>query len=173
MRASGSSITRAAVRILADHWPQALAFADLLDEAKKMLHRGIEASPSPDEQAAMLGTDMLKFFAAGLVELHSMPSPFNTRPGERPHASPLARHQLNQGTLVTNLRHEAVEVHPNLARFTQLLDGKRSRDQIERTVTDWTIMNATAAGAPVALSRRVRDDVTQALQQLAGIALLM
>lgn len=168
------SVTKAALRILADRWPEALAFADLLRDAQNLLRRKIEARGWPDEQAIVLGTDLLKFFAAGLIELHAMPSPFTMRPGERPHASPLARHQLGHGTLVTNLRHESVNMHPNLARFTQLLDGKRSRDEVERIVTDWAIVNASVtAGARVEPSRRVREDIAQALQQLAQFALLM
>lgn len=171
-----NTITKAAVTVLHQHWPRALAFDELLGEAEALRRKaGSVTAPDSADPADTLASDLLQCYAAGLLNLHVGPSGFVTTPGERPVASPLARWQAARGLQkLTTLRHDTVDVDANLARLLSLLDGTRDRDTLDRTVAGWS---TTAAGAAAMnqqkLAAAVRERVDQALTQLARSALLL
>lgn len=171
-----SPVTKAAIMVLAQHWPRALPFADLLREALAVLelpeaqatHAGLSAEMT-------LASDLLQSFGAGLVELHAQPSTFVTRAGTHPTASPLARWQARRGLKqVTTLRHELVTIDANLGRLLSLLDGSRDRDAIYAKVMQWSRpgLPANATGNRQLIGA-VRERVEQALTQIGRAALLM
>src|SRR5207244_11264195 len=124
---------------------------------------------------ATLAADMLRRFGAGMAQLHATPSSFSTAPRDRPVASPLARLQARNDMRVTNLRHEPVQIDADLARLIQLLDGTRSREEIDRIAIEWAIASARTTGTeiPEEPERLVKDRVGVALQHLARVALLL
>jgi methyltransferase-like protein len=74
---------------------------------------------------------LLKLYGATLVEFHAYRSPVAGKPGLRPEASPLARYQAREHTMVTTLRHSQVEIPDSLSRqVLQLLDGTRDREAL-------------------------------------------
>ncbi len=169
-------ITKAAMVVLARHWPGPLAFGDLLREALALLNlQGHQPSPAGLTAADTLASDLLQCYAAGLLELHACPSNFVIEPGARPKASPLAQWQAARGvSQVTTLRHELANIDANLGRLLQLFDGTRDRETIYRLVTDWTLAGATAKGkSRKQLAGVVRERVDQALVQIARSALLL
>src|SRR6266498_3888774 len=173
---TGNIVTKAAAMILNEYWPQAVPFDHLLRDAMAALHEhGVPLAGTNADAETMLGADIIRCFGAGLVQLHARPSAFSAAPSARPVASPLARLQARRDTRVTNLRHEPVQLNPDIARLIQLLDGTRSRDEIERTAVEWAIANAAATGTkmPSEPARFVREVVDQTLQQLAKSALLL
>lgn len=169
-----NAVTKAAISVLAAHWPEALAFADLSREALALLRR--QSREPPVLQAEdVLASDLLQCYAAGLLELHANPSGFVLEPGVRPVASPLARWQAARGLpRITNLRHELTSIDANVGRLLQLLDGTREREAIYRAVTDWSLDRPSAQGLSAEkLTGPVRERVDQALTAIARSALLL
>jgi SAM-dependent methyltransferase len=151
-------ITKAAMLVLAGHWPAALPFDDLHAKARALL-------PSPDpaagDERAMLASEILHCYGARVVELHSTPSPFVTDVSERPMGSPVARLQLQRGLQTTNLRHEHGTFNEDTRTLFLLLDGTRTRREIAATL--WP-------GAPEA---DAMPELDAALAHLARLALLV
>jgi SAM-dependent methyltransferase len=109
-------LVSAALEHVARSWPAAIPVRELVPDGA-----------SDADRAAVRGA-VLQCYAANLVQLHSTPPPLTTSPGERPEASPLARHQARSGQLVTNLRHTTVRLEDDLGRrLVVLLDGTRDR----------------------------------------------
>ncbi len=120
-------LIKAALICLGDAWPQAVAFPDLLAQARALLPKRATASDGDDE-AHVVGDTLLKAYAGGLVEMHGCPPRLASVPGERPVASPLARVQAEAGNQVTNLRHHNIVVQDELRlALLRLLDGTRDR----------------------------------------------
>jgi hypothetical protein len=83
----------------------------------------------PGIAAAVLGI----VWKTGIVELQARPYPFSTTPGERPAATPLARHEARTGNEVTNLRHERVALGDEaVLRTLSILDGTRTPGELDR-----------------------------------------
>jgi hypothetical protein len=97
-------------------WPGAVQVREL-----------IPPEASEEDRAAVCGA-LLRSYAGNLVQLHAAPPALTLEAGERPEASPLARHQARSGALVTNLRHTGVRIDDDLGRrLVVLLDGTRDR----------------------------------------------
>jgi methyltransferase-like protein len=108
---------KAALCRLSEIWPRSLSFHELLAVA------GGEPAP--------LGEILFQAYRAGLLEAYTNPPQFAANAGEQPAASPLARLQAQQGTLVTSLRHTMVELEDTTDRcLLLLLDGTRNRDAL-------------------------------------------
>lgn len=170
-----NAVTKAAMGLLAERWPAATAFGDLLRDALARLRPLDVRAAAPGLGAdETLASDLLQCQAAGLVELRTRLSDFVVAPGRRPVASALARWQARQGLPgVTSLRHETVAIDPTVARLLPLLDGSRDRSAICRSVAGWAAGHPAAATLPgPALARRVADQVDRTLENLARAALL-
>jgi len=124
-------LTKAAMMVLIEHSPQAIAFDELCGLAGTRL--GAPAVVAADQKAA-LASDLLQCFSGGVVELHSAASPLVIRAGERPRTSAVARLQAGRGARVANLRHEPVDLHEDARRLVSLLDGTRSREALAALV---------------------------------------
>ncbi len=116
-------MAKAALHCLAETWPQALGFGELLGRVRERA----SLAARPEDEAA-LAEILYWACAAGLVELHSHAPCCVPRAGERPTASPLARLQVQHGERVTTLRHAEVSIEGPLERqLLLLLDGTRDR----------------------------------------------
>jgi methyltransferase-like protein len=171
---TGCTITKAAASILAERWPKAVSFAELVRDAALILGRAGAAAAVGDDDAKILSSDLLQCYGSGLVQLHAMPSPFVTRLGERPRGSPLAREQARHNRRVTNLRHETVNIDPNVAGLLQLLDGTQRPHDIEQALVDLAISEPGVTKASrKEVATFVRERLPEALRQLARSALLV
>ncbi len=120
-------LVKAALRILAEAWPRALPFADLISQARAELHLPAIA-PGTDPDSLALFELFLQTYAPGLTTMHLHPLRFATRAGERPVASPLARWQARTHERLTNLCHTPVVLeNPSGRHLLTLLDGTRDR----------------------------------------------
>jgi hypothetical protein len=151
-------ITKAAMLVLAAAWPLALPFDELYARSRALLPAS--NAPPGDERVA-LASEILPGYGAGVVELHSTPSPFVTDVSERPVGSPVARFQLQRGLQAASLRHEHGTFSEETCRLFLLLDGTRTRREIAATF--WP-------GVPEATSM---SDLDAALAHLARMALLV
>lgn len=120
-------LTRAAIRLLASAWPRAVPFEELLAGAMGMA--GGDGT-SADAARARLAADLLQLYAANVLELHSIPSPFVTAVSEKPRAGELIRLQASQGARITNLRHESMRVNDVERKLLALIDGTRDRSKV-------------------------------------------
>lgn len=119
-----SAAVKVALCRLAEAWPQSIQFSDL----------------GTAEDAARLAEILFQGYRVGLLELHTLPPRFVPHAGEYPVASPLARLQVQQGAVVTTLRHTLIELDDATdRRLLQLLDGTRNREALSVAVRDAAI----------------------------------
>ena len=156
--ATPNRITKAAAVVLARHWPVATTFDELHALSRTLL---AEPDTSTENERGLLASDLMRCYGAGVVELHSAPSPFVAHVSERPVASRLARLQAGRGTRVVNRRHELLTLGEDLCRLCQLLDGSRTRSDLSESV--WR--SPSSSGAP--------ESTDSALERLALLALLV
>lgn len=134
-------LARTAMQLLYENRPAALSFAAIL--------AGVAAREggSQPEDAHVLARFLHASYAAGVIDLHSVPSPFVLEPAALPVASPLARLQLQAGAEVTTLRHTRVVLDEQGAALLPLLDGSRDRR---------ALMDALGIADPDELDARLR-----------------
>jgi methyltransferase-like protein/protein-L-isoaspartate O-methyltransferase len=124
-----SPLTKAALRALKLEWPMPVAFAELLERAKR--EAASEGFPAPDDGAEdFLAGEVLTGMAAGVIEWRLTPVAFTTSVGETPATTPLARLQAGQGYRATNLRGELVTLDEIHRQALKLLDGRRTRAEL-------------------------------------------
>src|SRR5207237_5225603 len=101
-------IVKAALVCLAEAWPGAVAFEEVLRRARRRLEAAGDPPREPsDEDRFLVGKAALTAYAGGsdnLMELWLRPPQFTTTVSERPVASPLARLQAANGLMVSTLR---------------------------------------------------------------------
>jgi SAM-dependent methyltransferase len=139
----------AAIAALKERWPCDVAFAELL--------RCIGCAS--EEDAAVLCDVLLASFAAGMVEAHERAPRFSMQVSARPAASPVARAQALADVLVTNLRHESVELQDDVSRhLVAALDGTRDRQAVLEYLRENADPGAlTAAELEANLERNLKD----------------
>jgi len=143
-------VSKAAMACLAEAWPRALSFGELLAAARARLKcAGPPQGPedpaagsgetqpaatqfASDADAQVLAANLLKAFqySRSLVELHSYHVPLACRAGNRPWTSAAVRYLARGDGLVTNLRHERLETDPLLRFLLPYLDGEHDRDDL-------------------------------------------
>jgi SAM-dependent methyltransferase len=147
-------VVRALERV-GDSWPAAVWVRDL-----------IPADADEADRTAICGA-LLRSYAGNLVQLHVTPPELTTSIGERPEASPLARHQARSGPLVTNLRHTSVRIEDDLGRrLVVLLDGTRDRARLLQE------LRAFLSDAGAEVPGDLEAGLERSLQGLARLALL-
>ena len=120
---SDAPIVKAAMNVLGETWPGAVAFDDLLAAARE------RAGSGGDVDVVIFGDAMLRAHLAEVVELRTEPPPLCTRPCDRPRVNAFARFQAARGdAVVTTLRHTSLSiVDPLGRRLIALMDGTRDR----------------------------------------------
>jgi len=156
-------LAKAAVGVLGQQWPRALAFSELLACAGAALGPDAPSAAAAQELAEFLliadGMDFARLLATVPRWVPDVSA--------RPVASPLARWQAAQGPALTNICHQTVRIEDALLRhLIQLLDGSRDHAALIETMAAYMEaqgMELRHQGAPV------RD--TQSLRTLLGAAL--
>jgi hypothetical protein len=121
-------LARAALLVLCDAWPEAVAFERLVDEACARPESG--DGDALRKAAPYLAQYLLKvYLTAGdsLLELHVVPPAVVRAAGERPRTSPLTWMQAATNGPVTTLRHEAVMPDARERLLLRHLDGDHDR----------------------------------------------
>jgi methyltransferase-like protein/2-polyprenyl-3-methyl-5-hydroxy-6-metoxy-1,4-benzoquinol methylase len=158
-------LIKAAMAHLGETWPQSCHFSELLATARSRSGRYSACDDFGfDEDARELGGILLRTHAAGLTELHVHSPQFVLTVSERPVASALARLQIQNGSLVTNLCHASVQVTDKMARcLLQLLDGTRDRTALLTELTAFLESDITKR-------REEREPVSQVREALSSLA---
>jgi len=147
-------ITKAAMGVLAKHWPAPIPFSDLCAMAATRI--GLPGDVD-DAQITTLASDLLKSFCAGAVELHALGAAFVIEPGARPLASAVSRLQASRGAFVTNMRHEMVGLDDADVALLPMLDGSRERAALEARAFPGQPAQAASAALDQALTRLARQ----------------
>jgi ubiquinone/menaquinone biosynthesis C-methylase UbiE len=158
---TGSTLTtdhplvRRALERVGRSWPAAVWVRELIPQG------------AGEADRVAICDSLLRCYAGNLVQLHTAPPDLTTSIGERPEASPLARHQARSGQLVTNLRHASVRIEDDLGRrLVVLLDGTRDRAALLTELRTFLV----EAGADV--PDDLEGGLERSLQGLAALALL-
>ncbi len=171
-------LTKAALSHLAAHWPRPISFAELLKGAQARL--GPDTGQD-DESASCLAETVLGMYAADTVDLHVHVPRFLAEPSERPVVSPLARLQLQEGSIVTTMRHTSVDLESSLLRhLLLLLDGTRDRSALVRELAEFLVTGegtAEPGGKPVSsiddAQKLIAESLEHNLLKAADLALLV
>jgi cyclopropane fatty-acyl-phospholipid synthase-like methyltransferase len=147
-------ISKAAMAVLAKHWPAPIPFSDLAAMAAARI--GLTGDVD-DVQNATLASDVLKSFCAGAAELHALGPAFVIEAGARPQASPVSRLQAGRGAYVTNMRHEMVGLDDADRHLLSLLDGSLERAAIAAQTFPGQPSDSAAAALDDALARLARQ----------------
>jgi methyltransferase-like protein/2-polyprenyl-3-methyl-5-hydroxy-6-metoxy-1,4-benzoquinol methylase len=175
---------KAALWHLGQIYPQSIRFDELLAKSQSLLKTENFKSAAESEEVevgATLAQILFQVYTTDLIELAPRPSDFVLEVSERPLASPLARWQIQQDTIVTNLRHTSVLVEGALSKQLLLsLDGTKDRTALLETLIP-LVQSGEAdlleEGAPVRDPQRIRellpDELEKNLKKLARLALLI
>ena len=122
------SAAKAALELLAGHWPASVGIDSLFRDARR--RAGRTGRPTRLEQREF--TEFLVAnHAAGFVDLHTWEPPMATAVSDRPVANALARIEIEGGSRVTSLRHRPVDIDdPIAAAVLARLDGTRDRSAL-------------------------------------------
>ena len=184
-------VSKAAMLCLADVWPRALPFRELLSAARARLDRGVASEeergtdkPDADDiDAQVLAANMLKAYSysESLVKLHVHVNPMVFDVSERPVASPVACLQAQVSDRVTNLYHQRVELdqfdrflmgyldgsYDHAALLQEILAGPVAHGVLTVKQTDEQVEDAQE------IKRLLNEELAQKLRGLARLALLV
>ncbi len=186
-------VTKAAMMHLSQVWPATVSFEELLVEAQASLALEAGAAPSPGKQAQdaqVFAINLLRAYtySGSLVELHVCAPRFVIQASERPVASPWSRWQAQIATglepqealLVTNLRHERIELK-GISRYLMCyLDGNHDRaallDGLTKSLLSGDLV-VERENHPITDTEEAKkilvEDLEQTLAWLARMALLV
>jgi methyltransferase-like protein/cyclopropane fatty-acyl-phospholipid synthase-like methyltransferase len=182
---STDPIVKAAIVCLAEAWPRAVSFHDLLTQAQKRLDAAARALPAgaptnratAEEERFVLAKAILTAYAGGsnnLVELWLRPPSFAATVSDRPLASPLARLQAAAGPTVSSLRHQAVTLGEFDRQLLPYLDGTRTRSGMLKVLLEHFRrgkLTLARNGAPIVEEHRARPVLAETLDmQLPNLA---
>src|SRR6185295_16673339 len=115
-------LTKTALMLLTSKWPACIPCEELAALSRAHLKAETGNAPIDDDGDKAFGERLLNSYAARVVELRVAPPRLAVALSERPVGSPLARLQAASGTMLTNLRHEPVDVPELPRRMLMLLD---------------------------------------------------
>ncbi|MCA9174968.1 MAG: class I SAM-dependent methyltransferase [Planctomycetales bacterium] len=127
----GHSLVKAALVELSERWPGTVCYDELASLADVRRAGGpvMRSAAGLEQERQELGSTIIELYANDLVELRSQPPRYQTELSSHPFASPLARIQIAAGSdaLVTNLRHQMLQLSESQSQLIRLLDGTHDR----------------------------------------------
>jgi methyltransferase-like protein/protein-L-isoaspartate O-methyltransferase len=169
---SGEPLVKAAMLELAERWPLAVSYSDLVAGAQGRLSAGGGRAAAKTDEETLLPGLLLTGFSTSLVELSTQPSAFTLKPSDRPTASSFARRQAESSETVTNRRHESIGLSYFQRLMLRFLDGGHDRTAIVEGLLG-LVRDGTLAihddGQRVPNGARARSLVTEAVETNLGI----
>lgn len=171
-------ITSAALLHLESIAPRAAHFNDLFKAACQMLN----LAGTPEKAASVLADDLLAAFCVDtqLVELLAYDHACSSIAPDHPEMSPVARHQARQSRIVSNLRHEQIELDATTSVLAPLLDGQHDRTALLQSLASCTQgavtiteQDATHIPEGATVDEALARELEHGLAKLAGAALLL
>ena len=132
--AADDPVDKALLSRLAANYPRGVAARDLAAQAaERLAAAGVERPTTEvaDDWAAGVAERLARWCAEGTIELIASQPEFTLAPGDRPVASPLARHEAARGWRITSLLHHHVTLaDPAMRQLLIWLDGGQSRAEL-------------------------------------------
>lgn len=173
--ATSQPTLKAAFRILGEHWPGTLPFADLVARVAERVGQ------PPEQIRTPLAVQILHvYLSSDLMELHALPLP-RVNVTERPQALRSLRVRLELGESGgANRRHEVFRPDHFDSVLIPLLDGTRTKlellEELTRRVTRGLLLlpGETPPGSDLEKTRaRLAPLLEEALQRLANASVLV
>ncbi len=170
-------LSQAALYVLNDAWPGCVPFDMLLEQSCRLLSTA-SAAVEKGDRGRYLARDLLTLYLQKLVRVWDQAPRCVAMAGPYPLATPLARWQAAQGTIVSNLRHDALQISDLDAHVLARLDGQHSRSDLEKLLADgirdgtW-VLNDRALAGPQLKNTTASQVVELTLESLARQALLI
>jgi methyltransferase-like protein/SAM-dependent methyltransferase len=127
---------KATLTVLEQVSPASLTCTELAQTAQTLLESRAGDAERPQVNTTAIAEMVLTLYLRNLVEISIAPVRFQTSVSEQPTASAYARLQANEGMIVTNLRHERVQLGALDHEVLRYLDGTRDRTTLETLVQD-------------------------------------
>ena len=157
-------LLKAAMKVLADHYPQTVPFESLRKQAREQ----VSGADSGDDTKTV-GVGLLNcYMGSDLVELHGMPITFATQPSDKPVATQLARALSARSPMVPNRRHEVVRLSDLDRQLVPLLDGNHDRDQLADKLAEIAqsgLLNIQKDGQQLTEAGEIREVIGTVLDQ--------
>ena len=170
--------TKAALTLLTEEWPRAIAVDTLCETAVDRARPYLGGMPDDEARAATL-EDLFGAVMYGLIELHTQPPPCTNRPSDTPCAHPVAAFQAESGSIVVNAHHSPVDLDPLSLAVLRLSNGRRRTTEmvegLAALVGSGQLTLNEGPGEPAAPIEHaaLADRLNQALSSLARQALLV
>lgn len=161
------AVTKRALSLLSDVYPESLPFDEL---AHRAAGDSSQQATTDEEARAALGEDLLTLHARSFALLRTLPLRLTCEVTDRPVAAPTARLQARGSAEVTSRRHEPVRISEVVRRVVAQLDGKCTEADLQGQVAMWIRdgqLEVDHAG------KRVTDPSTPITQQITDHALSM
>ena len=124
------SITKAAIVLLANQWPQGMRFESLWQPASQFLiSHGCAVNSGAREQ---LLEELILLYETGQLDLRLDEPNYRRNIPEYPRAHALARFEAQHREALTTPFHLSVPFEPETLQFVQELDGSRSTKELHR-----------------------------------------
>src|SRR5207247_416077 len=160
-------VVKAIMTTLAQWWPMPFAFSALCEAVAERLGLGVGNAERVHDP---VGTWVLSTYtSSNILELSVTPPAVTITPGERPVASPLARRQAQTGKLVTNLRHEQINLGDAERQAIMILDGTVDRSGLAGhlgELVDKGVLTARQNDQPVTDKEQCRKVVAQMVEPI-------
>jgi methyltransferase-like protein/2-polyprenyl-3-methyl-5-hydroxy-6-metoxy-1,4-benzoquinol methylase len=128
---SSAPVVKAGLSILSKRWPEAIPFAQLLDQVVAQLTGGAPIDRARFEELAdTLAINLIQSFTRQVVHLYTVPPRAKATIDDRPVTSPIARLQVATDSRVTTLLHESIHLNDIGRKLVGLADGSRSQSDI-------------------------------------------
>jgi methyltransferase-like protein len=157
--AAAQPLTRAALQVLAERFPDSLGFGDLLQAARSRVLAAGGSAPGADALAA----DLFSLLAGKAVRAEPNARHYPADASAAPRANTLVRSQAAAGHVATP-RHQALDVDAFASHLLVLLDGSRDVPALEAQLLG-DIRDGRVAGVPPDTSAAaVREGVARLLR---------
>ena len=168
----GAAVHKAALTVLEQVWPASRTLVDLANRVKSFLDSDSSNAQRQVAEPAALAELILPLYLKQLLEISIETPRFATTlpadPTAAPRASPFARHQAQQSMIVTNLRHQRVQLGALDHEVLQLLDGTRNRESLVPLLDaalDSGRLTIQNASGPLSASDRTPALIAEILEQ--------
>jgi methyltransferase-like protein/2-polyprenyl-3-methyl-5-hydroxy-6-metoxy-1,4-benzoquinol methylase len=175
-------LLKATMLSLQEMWPSSVPFEQLRLRAYEKLGKPAPLDPQQTAQDLhLIGMGLLNcYLGSDLVEFRTAAPQFVTKPGDKPTVSQLNREQLKISRMITNRRHEVVNLNDFEYHLVSRLDGNHDRAALANAMTELANKNVITIqekGEVIKDANRLREAsgilVEHSLANLARQALLL
>jgi methyltransferase-like protein len=178
---TGDPIVKATLVHLKQIWPQSVRFEALQElAASRCYSDSQQAAARSATDTQILGSGLIKSYAANLIELSTRPADFVAAIGVAPVGDRLARRMAGTGTLATNRRHELVRLNDLDRQVLLHADGNRDQAAIAKELVrlvEQNVLQIQANGQKITSAAEAQPilaiGVAESLPRLARDALLV